>query len=146
MKRTQHFKINDQTKEYSELHDITQEEIDQIDNEIKEAIKSTKTSKQPQKEEEKKPTTTKPTATKPNETTTEHVTEPTTEEETTEDEISSDFINMTYPCLITQESPVRSTATEVTTAVTFQQAEQQGTKSLLRTAVRSSFQGHHLRP
>ena len=93
-------KINDQTKEYSELHDITQEEIDQIDNEIKEAIKKYQNKQTTtKKKKKKKPTTTKPTATKPNETTTEHVTEPTTEEEeTTEDEISSDFINMTYPC------------------------------------------------
>lgn len=92
-------KINDQTKEYSELHDITQEEIDQIDNEIKEAIKKYQNKQTTtKKKKKKKPTTTKPAATKPNQTTTEHVTEPTTEEETTEDEISSDFINMTYPC------------------------------------------------
>lgn len=90
-------KINDQTKEYSELHDITQEEIDRIDNEIQEAIKKYQ-NKQTTTKKKKKPTTTKPTTTKKNETNTEQATETTTEEETTEEENSSDFINMTYPC------------------------------------------------
>lgn len=95
-------KINDQTKEYSELHDLTQDEIDRIDNEIQEAIKKYQnkqtTTKKKKKPTTTKPTTTKPTTTKKNETTTKHVTETTTEEETTENESSSDFINMTYPC------------------------------------------------
>lgn len=82
-------KINDQTKEYSELHDMTQDEIDQIDNDIQEAIKKYK-NKQTTTKNTKKPTTTKK-----DETTTETTTE--IEEETT-GEIASDFINMTYPC------------------------------------------------
>lgn len=98
-------KINDQTKEYSELHDITQDEIDQIDSDIQAAIKKYKnkqtTTKKKATTTKKKVTTTKKkvTTTKKAATTKPSTTkkETTTEEETTE-EISSDLINMTYPC------------------------------------------------
>lgn len=101
--------INDKTKEYSELHDMTQEEIDQIDSDIQAAIKKyqnkqTTTKKATTKKHTttKKPTTTKHnttkhTTTKKNETTTKVTTTEEETEEATED-IGSEFINMTYPC------------------------------------------------
>lgn len=96
--------INDKTKEYSELHDMTQEEIDQIDSDIQAAIKKyqnkqTTTKKATTKKHTttKKPTTTKHTTTKKNETTTKVTTTEKETEEATED-IGSEFINMTYPC------------------------------------------------
>ncbi len=88
-------KINDQTKEYSELHDMTQDEIDQIDSEI---LAAAKKYQQKQTTTKKKTTTTtkKATTTKKNETTTEEETEETTQETTQDDD--SSYINMTYPC------------------------------------------------
>lgn len=86
-------KINDQTKEYSELHDMTQDEIDRIDNEIQEAIKKYKNKQTTTKK--KVTTTKKKPATAEKDETTETSTE--IEEETTE-ENASGFINMTYPC------------------------------------------------
>lgn len=78
-------KINNETKEYSELHDMTQEEIDKIDNEIAEAIK-----KYNKKKKTTTTTTTKPATTVAGETTT-TTTQPAEQNNT-------GFINMTYPC------------------------------------------------
>ena len=89
-------KINDQTKEYSELHDLTQDEIDQIDSEIQAAVKKYQ-KKKTTTTTKKQTTTKKATTTKKNETTTEDETEEETSEETTEAD-SSSYINMTYPC------------------------------------------------
>lgn len=101
--------INDKTKEYSELHDMTQEEIDQIDSDIQAAIKKyqnkqTTTKKATTKKHTttKKPTTTKHNTTKHNTTKkNEKTTKVTTTEKETEEateDIDSEFINMTYPC------------------------------------------------
>ncbi len=82
-------KINDQTKEYSELHDLTQDEIDQIDNDIQAAIK---------KYQQKTTTTKKQTTTKKVTTTKKTESSETTTKVTTTKQAESSYINMTYPC------------------------------------------------
>lgn len=82
-------KLNDKTKEYGEYRDITQEELDEIDDAIAEAdrkyAESTTTT-----------TTEKPSTTK-NESG-DHVDNTTTTKKTTTTESQSKYISLTYPC------------------------------------------------
>lgn len=101
-------KLNDQSQEYSEFREITQEELDAIDRAIEEADK-----KYPQKPTTtattttKKPTTTTTTTTttqkaetpsNENETTTKKPTTTITTTTTTTKKPTSKYISLTYPC------------------------------------------------
>lgn len=94
-------KITNETKEYGELHDITQEELDAIDDAIALADKKYQqkqtTTKAPTTTTTTttKPTTTKPTTTKPGaSSTTTTTTTTTTTKPTTQ---SSNYLQLTYP-------------------------------------------------